>query len=53
MAYGQQLSRSNFINHKKVHLHPLSDVCVKYEINPPIGFQDLLPKQNVARNEAD
>ena len=34
---------------QKAHL---LDVCVQYEINPPMGFQDLLGKQNVASNQA-
>ena len=47
-----KLDGSNFKKTQKAHLHPLRVVCVQYEINPPLGFQDLLRKQNVARNQA-
>ena len=34
---------------QKAHLHPLRDVCVQYEMDPPMGLRDLLRKRNVAR----
>ena len=37
---------------EKAHLHPLRDVCVQHEMDPPMGFRDLLEKRNVARYQA-
>ena len=37
---------------KKLHLYPLSDVCVQYDINPPIGFQDMLQIQKCGEKDA-
>ena len=46
------LSRSTLVKrHKprKAHQHPLRDVCVQHERNPPMGFRDLLRKGNADR----
>ena len=37
---------------QKAHLHPLRNVCMQYEMNQCMGFQDMLRKRNVARNQA-
>ena len=37
---------------QKAHLQPLRDVCVQYERNPPMGFGDLLRKENAERGDS-
>ena len=43
------LSRSNLIIPQKAHQHHLRDVCVQYERHPPMGFRNMLRKNNAAR----
>ena len=49
---GRPFKWDKFNKSQKAHLHTLRDACVQYEINPPMGFQDLLRKLNVARYRA-